>query len=275
MFPLMIPPLKRKDHMPSHKKKIREEKRQLEQDEAEESVAINELGLFLSFTSACTESEVDPLLSSQWESFKTIKDRKGNVLEKKTEIIRAQDVLIACHKFIANNGYDNAKLIELSQADKLSYECIPWLQKYKERYNNLSSSDTLELRKCVRKAFRWIILENMYRGWLGCPNKSDSEEDFFVNDDHRKTYEKSYHDRVLHIPGTASVTHKVVREKEPENRQQLATDLIHKHYEESAQQLADPTKMEEALNKSEAKKIEKRKQAKRRNGNDETGEVAV
>jgi hypothetical protein len=256
--------------MPSHKKFIRQEQEILRKLEEEESIAVNEVGLFSSFTQACVKSIIEPLSSSQWTSFTTKRDRKGNVIEKVPYTVRVQDVLKACKRFLAKHDYDNTRLIYLSEAEKLTNECFPWLQQDKEHYCHLSPLDEIELRKCIHKAFKDIILENKYLGWLRCPNKSDPDEDYWVNDDLRRTYEFSYQSRVLGMSDDARIVHKII--KDPEDKE-LAQGLIHNHHEERAKQLADPVEMEKALREMDAKKDEKRKQ--RRKGNDDTGEVAI
>lgn len=256
--------------MASHKRFIRQEQEILRRLEEEESIAVNEVGLFTSFTKACTRSTVEPLSLSQWTSFTTKRDRKGNVVEKVPCTIRAQDVLNSCKRYLEKHGYDNTRLIYLSEADKLTGECFPWLQKDKEQYNNLSPLDKVEVRKCVHKSFKYIILENKYLGWLHCPNKSDPDEDFWINDDLRRTYEFSYQSRVIGMPDDASITNQII--KAPEDKE-LAKELIHNHHEERAKQLTDPAEMEKALREIEAKKNEKRK--RKRKGNDDAGEVAV
>lgn len=258
--------------MPSRKRFIKQEQEILRELEEEESMAVNEVGLFSSFTQACTKSIIEPLSSSQWTSFTTKRDRKGNVIEQIPCTIHAQDVLKACKRFLAKYGYDNTRLIHLSEANKLTDECFPWLQKDKEQYCNLRPLDEIEVRKCIGKAFKYIILENKYLGWVRCPNKSDPDEDYWINDNHRRTYEFSFQSRVIGMPDDASITNKIIKAPE-EKQQELAKELIHNHHEERAKQLADPAEMEKVLREIEAKKNEKRKQ--RRKGNNETGEMAV
>lgn len=138
-------------------------------------------------------------LPVDWESYeeKTKGKKAGKIVVRVTVKVRGQDVFARrqskekktstlWEKFLIHMGYANKNLISLTNdAQRLSEQYYSFLvDSYtpSDRYHNLDFEGKVWLRKIVRLAVDYHIMENKLEGYLRSASDENDDEDYFYNE---------------------------------------------------------------------------------------------
>lgn len=135
-------------------------------------------------------------LEIAWASYEN--KRKGRGKDKTTNRVevnvRGQDIFARndenkqttlWEKFLLHHHYRNGDLVSLANTDHLAEEYYDYLINFypaSDRYSNLDMNGHMWLRKVIRLAVTYHIMENKLAGHLRSRDDETDDKDYFCND---------------------------------------------------------------------------------------------